>query len=107
MLYSSGIGSSSQYSSKISKLFKNLSVQLTQRQQYDFGLRAMKFFIYNLTKIRSSVKNEEESIVEALYKTFYSRLDEDDKGVFLKVLSDSLGKKKSPKAKSFKVEIMR
>ena len=50
-----------------------------QRQQYDFGLRAMKFFIYNLTIIRMTIKNEEESIVEALYKTFYSRLDEDDK----------------------------
>ena len=79
MLYSSGIGSSSVYSNKISKLFKNLSIQLMQRQQYDFGLRAMKFFIYNLTTIRKTIKNEEESIVEALYKTFYSRLDEEDK----------------------------
>jgi dynein heavy chain, axonemal len=75
MLYSQGISSSSQYSTKISKLFKNLSVQLMQRPQYDFGLRAMKFFIYNLSSIRKSVKNEEESIVDALYKTFYSRLD--------------------------------
>lgn len=59
MLYSSGISSSAQYSTKISKLFKNLSIQLMQRQQYDFGLRAMKFFIYNLTIMRKSIKNEE------------------------------------------------
>ena len=57
MLYSSGIGSSSVYSTKISKLFKNLSIQLMQRQQYDFGLRAMKFFIYNLINIRHTIKN--------------------------------------------------
>jgi hypothetical protein len=58
MLYSLGIGSSSIYSHKISKMFKNLSIQLSLRSQYDFGLRAMKFFIFNLSVIRKSLKNE-------------------------------------------------
>lgn len=107
MLYSLGIASSSKYSEKISKLFKNLSIQLSERSQYDFGLRAMKFFIYNLSIIRKSTKNEEESIIEGLYKTFYSRLDVEDKETFLKVLSDILGKKIEPKESNYKVNIMK
>lgn len=74
MLYSLGITSSSKYSHQISLLFKSLSIQLSLRSQYDFGLRAMKTFILNLSMIKTSVKNDEEAIVEALYKTFYSRL---------------------------------
>lgn len=58
MLYSSGIAASGKYSELISKMFKNLSIQLSQRPQYDFGMRAMKFFIYNLNHVRKSVKNE-------------------------------------------------
>lgn len=75
MLYSLGIASSSKYSHQISVLFKSLSIQLSLRSQYDFGLRAMKTFILNLSMIKASVKNDEEGILEALYKTFYSRLE--------------------------------
>lgn len=63
MLYSLGISSSSIYAHKISVMFKNLSIQLSLRSQYDFGLRAMKFFIFNLSLIRKTLKNEEESII--------------------------------------------
>lgn len=74
MLYGLGIASSSAYAHRISSLFKNLSIQLSQRPQYDFGLRAMKFFIFNLSIVRRTVRSEEESVIEALCKTFYSRL---------------------------------
>jgi hypothetical protein len=57
MLYSLGITSSSSYAHKISMMFKNLSIQLSLRSQYDFGLRAMKFFIFNLGIIRRNSKN--------------------------------------------------
>jgi dynein heavy chain 1, cytosolic len=57
MLYSLGISSSSIYAHKISMMFKNLSIQLSLRSQYDFGLRAMKFFIFNLSLVRKKMKN--------------------------------------------------
>jgi hypothetical protein len=49
LLYSLGVASASQYATKISKMFKNLSIQLSDHRQYDFGLRAMKFFVHNLS----------------------------------------------------------
>ena len=107
LLYSAGISSTSGlFSAKISKLFKTLSIQLSERHQYDFGLRAMKSFIYHLTIIRSTLKNEEESIMEALYRTFYSRLAELDKQTFLKVIADVFGGNPSLKHPEFKVQSM-
>lgn len=88
-------------------MFKNLSVQLSQRPQYDFGMRAMKFFIYNLNQVRKTVKNEEESIIDALEKTFYSRLDPNDKQPFIKVLSDTLGKRDVEKSSNYSVTMMK
>lgn len=63
MLYGLGIVTSSAYAHKISALFKNLSIQLSLRSQYDFGLRAMKFFTFNLAIVRKTVRNEEESVI--------------------------------------------
>lgn len=79
LIHSLGIANSLQHAGTISNLFKNLSIQLKQRPQYDFGLRAMKFFIFNLSQVRRTITNEEESILEALNKTFYARLEEEDK----------------------------
>jgi dynein heavy chain len=57
MLYGLGIAASSAYAHKISTLFKNLSIQLSLRSQYDFGLRAMKFFTFNLAIVRKTVRS--------------------------------------------------
>lgn len=35
---------------KIGATFSNLSIQLSKNPQYDFGLRAMKFLVANLSK---------------------------------------------------------
>ena len=93
MLYGLGIASSSIYAHKISAMFKNLSIQLSLRAQYDFGLRAMKFFTFNLAIVRRTVRIEEESIIEALCKTFYSRLEAEDRESFLRIVEDMFGKK--------------
>ncbi len=53
----------------------------------------MKFFIFNLGIIRRNSKNEEESIIEALCQTFYSRLEADDKESFSKIINDMFGRK--------------
>ena len=50
MLYSLGFSSPDALANKIGKLFQAMSVQLNPHPQYDFGLRAMKFLLYNLKK---------------------------------------------------------
>lgn len=67
----------------------------------------MKFFIYNLSTIRKTIKNEEDSIIEGLYKTFYSRLDQEDREVFLKVIADTFSKKREQKESNYKVAMMK
>ncbi len=37
---------------KIGNAFSNLSIQLSKNDQYDFGLRAMKFLMSSLSKRR-------------------------------------------------------
>ena len=51
MLYSLNYSHASTYALKIAKLFKNLSLQLGTHLQYDFGMRAIKVFVKNLSKI--------------------------------------------------------
>ena len=59
MLYDMGISSSSICVHKIILMFENLSIQLSPRAQYDFGLRAMKFITFNLDIVRRTVRIEE------------------------------------------------
>jgi hypothetical protein len=42
-----------------------------------------------------------------LHQTFYSRLDEEDREVFVKVIHDTFGVKKNPHSTNFKVNIMK
>jgi hypothetical protein len=58
MLYSLNFVHASIHSSKISKLFKNLSLQLGSHSQYDFGMRAIKTFVHKLAKYKSINKKE-------------------------------------------------
>lgn len=48
MLYGLGFSKPDFLAHKIGKLFQAMSVQLNPYPQYDFGLRAMKFLVYNL-----------------------------------------------------------
>ena len=48
MLYGLGFSKADSLANKIGKLFQAMSVQLNPYPQYDFGLRAMKFLVYNL-----------------------------------------------------------
>jgi hypothetical protein len=52
MLYSLNFTQGSTLAKRISKMFQNLSIQLDDHPQYDFGLRAMKFLIFNIDKVR-------------------------------------------------------
>jgi hypothetical protein len=58
MLYSLNYSHASQHSEKIAKLFKNLSLQLGDHPQYDFGMRAIKVFTKNLSKNRQLHKKD-------------------------------------------------
>ena len=48
MLYSLNFSNANYLAHKIGDLFQAMSVQLNPNPQYDFGLRAMKFLVYNL-----------------------------------------------------------
>ncbi len=67
MLYSLNYSHASEHALKISKLFKNLSIQLGSHSQYDFGMRAIKIFVKNLSKHKQLNRKEEETIYHALY----------------------------------------
>ncbi len=91
MLYSLNFIHATKYSTKISKLFKNLSLQLGDHSQYDFGMRSMKTFIKKLASNKKIIKKEELAIYHSLYETFYSRLNPYDISTFNKVVKDILG----------------
>lgn len=50
MLYGLKFHNPRELAKRIGSAFSNLSVQLSKNPQYDFGLRAMKFLINNLSK---------------------------------------------------------
>ncbi len=50
MLYGLKFLKPRELSMKIGTTFSNLSIQLSKNPQYDFGLRAMKFLVSNLSK---------------------------------------------------------
>ena len=56
MLYSLNFNQATTHSQKIGRLFKNLSLQLGNHLQYDFGMRAMKIFVKKLSKHKISMK---------------------------------------------------
>jgi hypothetical protein len=56
MLYSLNFNKATTHSQKIGRLFKNLSLQLGNHLQYDFGMRAMKIFVKKLSKHKISMK---------------------------------------------------
>ena len=56
MLYGLNFNYAGVLAKRISKMFQNLSIQLDDHPQYDFGLRAMKFLIFNIEKIRKKYR---------------------------------------------------
>lgn len=74
----------------IGKVFKNLSIQLSHHPQYDFGLRAMKFLLANLSKRQQMTKDTNSIIKLAFEDVYLSRVRPEDRSIFIKTVADTI-----------------
>ena len=89
MLHGLGFPEPGNMSNKIGKIFQAMSVQLNPHPQYDFGLRAMKFLIYNLKESKERNLSTKECMIDSFGKVFKSRLHPEDNAMFQKIINDS------------------
>lgn len=90
LLFSEGFLESKMLASKMIKLYKLASEQLSQQKHYDFGMRAVKSVLEMAGRLKRAHPNENESIllIKALRDANLPKFIKDDLPLFNSLLTD-------------------